>query len=657
MRHRKFLRLCASALALSLALTPLASALTVDEARDLLQAYYIDPIPEDVLGLGSIEEITAALGDPYTYYMSAEEYQAFQTDLNDTTVVGIGVMVEKQADGMEVILIAPGGPAEGAGIQLGDKIVAVDGTTLEEAGTADALSLLIAGEAGSEVTITVLRSGKSLDITMKRAEVTFPVVTGEVVDGHIGWIDVTSFGENTGDYFQTYITDEDEQADRWVVDLRGNPGGYATAVIAAAGYVLGNQTVAHVVDNQGNYNSWRMNIFPVEIPGLIEEPLIVITDGASASASELFAAAMRDHDYALIIGTRTFGKGVAQNVFEQEDGSAMKITTDRYYSPRWVTPDRSGVVPHLVVDPNLADGVAYLLSGKEAKKASADVLVLELTHEQASGAEDAPAPEVRKWYVHKDAATSAEYAPAFAELLSAIAPNTPMTLNGKAVTPADVAKAWKVEYTSRWFDDVADSPYADEINTLAALGMLSGDENGDFNPKGELTRAELAAFLTQAMGYWCWESQGRAPYADVTEEDWFSTSADILYHLGLMRGDDAGNFNPDDLIDYQQFITVLMRAGAWSDMTLKSLLAEAAPTALYDEQPALLNFSAWAQPAVAAASDGDSLSWEGGYQSDTGLLLQPLEEVDPAAVVTREEAAAMLYNLLTYSYIIQPVAG
>ena len=92
-------------------------------------------------------------------------------------------------------------------------------------------------------------------------------------------------------------------------------------------------------------------------------------------------------------------------------------------------------------------------------------------------------------------------------------------------------------------------------------------------------------------------------------------------------------------------------------MTLKSLLAEAAPTALYDEQPALLNFSAWAQPAVAAASDGDSLSWEGGYQSDTGLLLQPLEEVDPAAVVTREEAAAMLYNLLTYSYIIQPVAG
>ena len=128
----------------------------------------------------------------------------------------------------------------------------------------------------------------------------------------------------------------------------------------------------------------------MEIPPLTNEPMIVLGDGASASASELFAGAVRDYRAALVIGARTYGKGIAQNVFELEDGSAFKITTDRYYSPYWVTPDRSGVLPNLVVDPDLADGVARLLSGKPVEKAGSDVLVIELVD--------------RQWYVHKDEA-------------------------------------------------------------------------------------------------------------------------------------------------------------------------------------------------------------------------------------------------------------
>ena len=626
MRRKLPVRAAALVLALTLALSPMAGAITVDEAREMLRENYIDEIPEEILALPTIEEITNALGDPYTYYMTAEQYAAFQSDMGDTNVVGIGVMVEKTGDGLLVSGIAPDAPAERAELQVGDLIVAADGTTIQEAGSPDALAALITGEAGTDVTITILREGRELELTLTREAVVFPTVTGQVVDDHIGWLSCSSFGETSGAYFEEYITAEDEAADRWVVDLRGNPGGSATAVIQAVGYVLGNYDVAYVVDRQGSLSVWRPNPFPVEIPGLIQEPLVVLVDGNSASASELFAAAMRDYGYGLIIGTRTFGKGIAQNVFELSDGSAFKITTNRYYSPNYVTPDRSGVLPHLVVDANLADEVARLLCGTAEEQASEDVLVLQLAGQT--------------WYVHREEAVSEAYAPAFAELLSAIAPNTPMTLDGKAVTPAEVSEAWGVDYVSRWFGDVADSLYGDEINTLASLGVLLGNETGDFAPQSQLTRAELVSMMVQAMGYWCWESQGSAPFTDVTAEDWYATAVDIAYNLGLIQGDETGAFRPDDPVDHQQFLTILTRMGERSDLSVERRLEQVTEEELAAE--GVQAYDAWARPYVVTAEA-------------LGFLTGPLEELDPAAPTTREEAAVMLYRMLDYIGILTPV--
>ena len=626
MRRKLPVRAAALVLALTLALSPMAGAITVDEAREMLRENYIDEIPEEILALPTIEEITNALGDPYTYYMTAEQYAAFQSDMGDTNVVGIGVMVEKTGDGLLVSGIAPDAPAERAELQVGDLIVAADGTTIQEAGSPDALAALITGEAGTDVTITILREGRELELTLTREAVVFPTVTGQVVDDHIGWLSCSSFGETSGAYFEEYITAEDEAADRWVVDLRSNPGGSATAVIQAVGYVLGNYDVAYVVDRQGSLSVWRPNPFPVEIPGLIQEPLVVLVDGNSASASELFAAAMRDYGYGLIIGTRTFGKGIAQNVFELSDGSAFKITTNRYYSPNYVTPDRSGVLPHLVVDANLADEVARLLCGTAEEQASEDVLVLQLAGQT--------------WYVHREEAVSEAYAPAFAELLSAIAPNTPMTLDGKAVTPAEVSESWGVDYVSRWFDDVADSLYGDEINTLASLGVLLGNETGDFAPQSQLTRAELVSMMVQAMGYWCWESQGSAPFTDVTAEDWYATAVDIAYNLGLIQGDETGAFRPDDPVDHQQFLTILTRMGERSDLSVERRLEQVTEEELAAE--GVQAYDAWARPYVVTAEA-------------LGFLTGPLEELDPAAPTTREEAAVMLYRMLDYIGILTPV--
>ena len=628
MRRKLPVRAAALVLALTLALSPAAGAITVDEARDMLRENYIDEIPEEILALPTIEEITAALGDPYTYYMTAEQYAAFQSDMGDTNVVGIGVMVEKTADGLLVSGVAPDAPAARAEITVGDLIVAADGTTIQAAGSPDALAALITGEAGTDVTITILREGRELELTLTREAVVFPTVTGQVVDDHIGWLSCSSFGETSGAYFEEYITAEDEAADRWVVDLRSNPGGSATAVIQAVGYVLGNYDVAYVVDRQGSLSVWRPNPFPVEIPGLIQEPLVVLVDGNSASAAELFAAAMRDYGYGLIIGTRTFGKGIAQNIFERSDGSAFKITTSRYYSPNYVTPDRSGVLPHLVVDANLADEVARLLCGAAGEQASEDVLVLQLAGQT--------------WYVRREEAVSEAYAPAFAELLSALAPGTPMTLDGEAVTPAEVSGAWGVDYVSRWFDDVDGTPYGDEINTLASLGVLLGNESGDFAPQSQLTRAELVSIMVQAMGYWCWESQGSAPFTDVTAEDWYATAVDIAYNLGLIQGDGTGAFRPDDPVDHQQFLTILTRMGERSDLSIESRLDQVTGEEL--AAGAVQAYDAWARPYVVTAEA-------------LGFLTGPLEELDPAAPTTREEAAVMLYRMLDYIGIIFPAAG
>lgn len=620
-------RAAALTLTLTLALSPVAGAITVDEAREMLLEFYIDEIPEEILSLPTIDEITTALGDPYTYYMTAEEYASFQNELNGANVVGIGVAVENTADGLLVTSVAPDSPGAKAGLKAGDLIVAADGVTVQEAGSANALAGLVAGEEGTQVTITLIREEQELSLTMTREPVVFPTVTGEVVDDHIGWLHCSSFGTDTGEDFRTYIQAEDEAADRWVVDLRGNPGGSATAVIQAVGHVLGSRNVAYVVDRQGNVAVWRPNPLQVAGDGLIQEPLVVLVDGNSASAAELFTAAMRDYSYGLIIGTRTFGKGIAQNVFEQSDGSAFKITTERYYSPGYVTPDRSGVLPHLVVEAGLADEVARLLCGAEAE-ASENVLALQLAG--------------RTWYVHREEAVSEDYAPAFAQLLAVIAPNTPMTLNGRAVTPAEVSQAWGVDYDSRWLDDVDGSPYGDEINTLAALGVLLGNETGEFNPQGQLTRGELVSMMVQGMGYWCWQSQGTAPFTDVSREDWYATVVDIAYNLGLIQGNEDGEFRADDPVDHQQFLTILARMGARADLSIQQKLEQVTEEETASE--AVQAYEPWARAAVAAAKD-------------LGFLAVPLEELDPSTATTREEAAAMLYRMLDYIGTITPVTG
>ncbi|MEM5781194.1 MAG: PDZ domain-containing protein, partial [Lawsonibacter sp.] len=182
MRKKLFAFLMSLTLIISLTAIP-AAALSTEDAKQLLLEYYVDKIPEDVLSLDSLDEILAALGDPYTVYMSAEEYQQFLSSVNGDTVVGIGVSIQPAFDnGYKIMSILPNSPAQEAGLKAGDHIIAVDGTTLTDGME---VRSLIAGEAGTSVTITVIRQsdGQQKDYTMTRRSVVIPIVTYDTVDG------------------------------------------------------------------------------------------------------------------------------------------------------------------------------------------------------------------------------------------------------------------------------------------------------------------------------------------------------------------------------------------------------------------------------------------------------------------------------------------
>lgn len=226
-------RILSLLLALGLLLTS-ASALTVEQVREILGTYYIDEIPEEVLAQPTIEEILTALGDPYTDYYNAEEYAAFLNALEDTQLVGIGIRSYYLESGVLLDQVAPDSPAAEAGLQAGDTIIAVDGNDTRGAGESE-IDGWIRGEEGTSVRLTVLRDGETFQAVLTRRPVVFPTVVLEKIENEVAWISCSAFGSSTFQYFYDIITAYDDEVQGWVVDLRGNGGGDVMAAVFSAG--------------------------------------------------------------------------------------------------------------------------------------------------------------------------------------------------------------------------------------------------------------------------------------------------------------------------------------------------------------------------------------------------------------------------------------
>ena len=630
---KKYLsRLLALVLALVLLALP-ASALTVDQALELLEEYYYYDIPGEAYEAGSVEELIRLLGDPYTSYMSPEDYQAFLESMEgETDLVGIGVSMQYTDEGILVVEVIPGGSAQGAGFQPGDLIVEVDGTSCAPADASH--REMIIGEEDTQVTLTILRDGKTSTHTLTRRPVVVPNTQIRLLDGGIGYIDCNSFGLDTGKEFANLVRDNDREVNLWVVDLRDNGGGYVSAAMDMLSALMGPGRYIYTEygDGSGEYVAGMQR-------SATSKPLVVLIDGNSASASEIVASNVRDRHWGITVGSRTYGKGVAQvmldgDVFPDyfEGGSSLKVTTYRFYSAGGNTTDKIGVIPTLLVDDDKVEDVALALGGSSSESRMSITV-------SAPGA-----PSSRRSYsiapgTDKDT---------LAALLSALPPQITLgyAKDGQraqsAYTPAALAEILGIEYENRWFGDVADSRYADAINAMGTYELLAGDGQGSFNPKGKLTRAELCTMLARVLdvGY-----QGPSLFQDVDMGVWYGPSVNALAYLGLVSGVGDGNFNPNGTLTQEEFLTIMGRIARFINVRLDDYgqwAEDGTRFALY-QRLLLSPYSDWARGSVAVLAWGleDALDGRGD------LLYAPLKDLSPQQPILREEAAAGMYAVLS----------
>lgn len=300
-----------------------------------------------------------ATGDKYAVYRTASEYDEFDTDMSGSFIgIGVSILYDPLTNVATVDEVIPDSPAEEAGIQGGDRIVAVGDLTLDEHGydtTVDA----IRGEAGTPVSVTVDRDGTPLTFTMLRRALTDNTVRFEHdTENNIGYVRITQFKDVTFDQFKVAIDTLEALGVRgYVFDLRANPGGYLSAVSQMVAYL--SKKGSTIVSFDEDYGPPILDEDDYEL----NKPMVVIANGRTASAGEIFTAALRDLNGAIVVGETTYGKGVMQSIFSLGDGSTVSLTVSRYNPPSGVNYDGVGIVPDLTVT-EIEDGDAPLAAAK-----------------------------------------------------------------------------------------------------------------------------------------------------------------------------------------------------------------------------------------------------------------------------------------------------
>lgn len=321
---------------------------SVEELYDKLRSKYDGNLSEAELLDGIKLGLAEASGDPYTTYFNPDESQAFEDDLNGS-FEGIGAELSKK-DGV-IIVVAPlkDYPAEKAGIKPLDIISEINGEDALDLTVNEAVKK-IRGEAGTDVTLTVIRDGKELNFVITREKISIPSVTSKLVDGkpEIGYIQISQFGDDTVSLTKKAVNDLKSQgAKKIILDLRSNPGGFLSGAVDVSSLWLEDGKV--IVEEKRNGESIKK--FTSSGDNLLEgvQTVVLVNEG-SASASEIVAGALRDHKVATLIGTKTFGKGSVQEVVDLASGGSLKVTVARWFTPSGATIEKEGITPDKVVE-------------------------------------------------------------------------------------------------------------------------------------------------------------------------------------------------------------------------------------------------------------------------------------------------------------------
>lgn len=324
---------------------------SVEEVYDALRASYDGQLDEATLLDGLKKGLAKASGDNYTVYFNEEETSEFYSDLNGS-FEGIGAELGNEGDLIIVVAPIKGFPAEEAGLRPQDAIIEIDGEDAIGISVEEAVSR-IRGEAGTDVTLTVVRDGERLEITITRAEIVIPSVTHEVIEnGTIGYLQITRFADDTADLaIQAAREFKSAGVSGVILDVRSNSGGYVQAAIDVASIWLDDEVVFEQRsggESEGVLNANGNPIFD-------DMPTVVMINEGSASASEIVAGALKDNGYASIVGITSFGKGSVQDLEEFDDGSTLKVTIARWFTPAGINIDESGIEPDVSVEFTEAD--------------------------------------------------------------------------------------------------------------------------------------------------------------------------------------------------------------------------------------------------------------------------------------------------------------
>ena len=328
----------------------------VEEIRRYVAVYraikdaYVEPIDDRTLMKAALRGLLSDL-DPHSAYLEQEDAEALlqQTEGEYT---GIGIEIEQRAD-RSLLVVAPidGTPAQRAGLRAGDLIVAIDGESLTAEG-ADAASRELRGPPGSKVVITFLRAGETAprDVEITRETIRVDSVSSRMLEPGYAYLRISTFQADTGPAFARHLRGLVEQAggrlSGVVLDLRSNPGGLLNAAVEAADALLDDGLVV-VTKGRLAFANARYHARPGDL--VDGAPVVVLVDAGTASAAEVLAGALKDHDRATVMGSRTFGKGSVQTVVPLENGDSVKLTTARYYTPDGDSIQARGIRPDVVI--------------------------------------------------------------------------------------------------------------------------------------------------------------------------------------------------------------------------------------------------------------------------------------------------------------------
>ncbi|HHY74229.1 MAG TPA: PDZ domain-containing protein [Bacillus bacterium] len=655
LKKRKFWTLFIFTIVLVFQIQTIVLADDIDEIRELLQEGYYKPVSQEILDKPTIDEILEKL-DPYTTYFTKQEFEDFLYFI-DMNYVGIGIIGEEHEQGVKVVHLFETGAAIHSGLQLGDIIIGVNGTSLTGKTIEEAQEFLL-GSPGTIASLKVLRpnTNETLSIPIKRAKTEIaPTVESAWLGGNIGYIRLNSFNENSVAEMKKAMKSVGDVGG-WIIDIRDDGGGYLDAAQDVAGF-FPNVEIALIVEGRDlEKKAFMTNKQNPQLNG----PISLLINAESASASEILAGAIQDQNGAKLYGQTTYGKGVAQSVFELSSGNFFKMTVAQFYTPDGKVIDGVGISPDIETETGdelktahrdmlLANDDVSIVAGEKYNRAVPRNVEITLTLDRALTPNDLE--ERISLFKLSGKNVEVDVVPVALNRFTII-PKNQLDSNSSYLLKIDSGKKdyvlsfktsdkmEKKEEGQAIFSDIKTGDFfADSANVLYNEGLLKGIGEKRFGPFANVTREQAAVFFARILGLDT-EAVVDPGFSDVKPNAYYYTSVAAVKKAGIMEGKSKTQFGTGHVLTRGEMSALLARAfqlQADGDGKVGSEALEAMPFVDVTSSPFKADILTIYQSGLAGGTTKTTFS--------------------PEKTVTRGEFATFLYRALVRTKAIQNSTG